>query len=94
MKLLYKPLGIALGLLAGSLGRKAFDSLWSLIDAGQPPEATTQDAGWAKVLTAAALQAAIFAVVRAAVERAGATWFSDFTGVWPGPKHQGPTDVS
>jgi hypothetical protein len=46
------------------------------------------------VLTAAALQAVIFAVVRAAVERAGATWFSDFTGVWPGPKHREVEDAA
>ncbi|MBJ7519271.1 MAG: DUF4235 domain-containing protein [Solirubrobacteraceae bacterium] len=88
MKLLYKPLGIVLGLLAGWLGREAFQRVWALIDQEAPPKPTTEDAGWAKALTAAALQAAIFAVVRAAVDRAGATWFRDFTGVWPGPKHQ------
>ena len=93
MKLLYKPLGIVLGILAGFLGRKAFDQAWALIDDEEPPKATTEEAGWAKVLTAAALQAAIFAVVRAAVDRAGATWFRDFTGAWPGPKHQEPKDA-
>lgn len=93
MKLLYKPLGIVLGILAGFLGRKAFDRAWALIDDEEPPKATTEEAGWAKVLTAAALQAAIFAVVRAAVDRAGATWFRDFTGSWPGPKHQEPKDA-
>lgn len=93
MKLLYKPLGIALGILAGFLGRKTFDRIWALIDNEEPPKANTEDAGWAKVLTAAALQAAIFAVVRAAVDRAGATWFRDFTGAWPGPKHQEPKDA-
>ncbi len=92
MKLLYKPLGIVLGLVAGWLGREAFQKVWALIDEEEPPKADTRDAGWGKVLTAAALQAAIFAVVRAAVDRAGATWFQDFTGVWPGPKRQEPED--
>lgn len=93
MKLLYKPLGIALGILAGFLGRKTFERIWAVIDEEEPPGATVRDAGWGKVLAAAALQAAIFAVVRAAVDRAGATWFSDFTGVWPGPKYQEPKDA-
>lgn len=93
MKLLYKPLGITLGILAGLLGRKAFERVWAVIDDEEPPGPTVEDAGWGKVLTAAALQAAIFAVVRAAVDRAGATWFSDFTGVWPGPKHQETKDA-
>jgi hypothetical protein len=94
MKLLYKPLGIVLGILAGILGRKTFEHVWALVDADAPPEATAEDAGWTKVLTAAALQAVIFAVVRAAVERAGATLFQDFTGTWPGPKRKEPTDVA
>lgn len=94
MKLLYKPLGIVLGLLAGWLGREAFQRVWALVDEEEPPKATTEDAGWAKVLTAAALQAAIFAIVRAAVDRAGATWFREFTGAWPGPKHQEVKDAA
>lgn len=93
MKLLYKPLGIVLGLLAGWLGREVFQRIWALVDEEEPPKANTEDAGWAKVLTAAALQAAIFAVVRAAVDRAGATWFREFTGAWPGPKTQEPADA-
>lgn len=94
MKLLYKPLGIILGVIAGIIGRKAFDRVWTMIDDEEPPNATTEDAGWAKALIAAALQASIFAVTRAAVDRAGATWFRDFTGVWPGDKRQEPADES
>lgn len=94
MKLLYKPLGMVLGILAGTLGRKTFERVWALIDADAPPEATAQHASWGKVLTAAALQAVIFAVVRAAVERAGATLFQDFTGAWPGSKRKDPTDAA
>lgn len=94
MTLLYKPLGIVLGIIAGIVGRKLFDRAWALVDDEEPPKATTEDAGWAKALTAAAMQAMIFAVVRAAVDRAGATWFRDFTGAWPGPKRQEPADES
>jgi hypothetical protein len=36
------------------------------------------------VLIAAALQGAIFAVTKAAIDRAGAQGFSKLTGSWPG----------
>lgn len=90
MKLLYKPFGIILGLIAGFAGRKAFDVVWGKIDDSDPPKATTELAPWAKVLGAAALQGAIFAVVRAAVNRAGAKSYEHLTGVWPGEKVPDP----
>ncbi len=86
MKLLYKPFGIILGLVAGFAGRKVFDAVWGKIDEEDPPKATTELAPWGKVLGAAALQGAIFAVVRAAVNRAGAKSYEHVTGVWPGEK--------
>jgi hypothetical protein len=86
MKLLYKPFGIALGLLAGLVGRQLFNFVWGKIDEEEPPEPTTQQAPWVKVIAAAALQGAIFASVRAAVNRAGAKGFAHLTGIWPGER--------
>lgn len=90
MKLLYKPLGIVLGLMAGLLGRRLFNFVWGKLDEEEPPEATTELAPWPKVLGAAALQGAIFAVVRAAVNRGGAKTFEHLTGVWPGERRPEP----
>jgi len=90
MKLLYKPFGIVLGIIAGLVGRKAFEAAWAKIDDEQPPKARTEQAHWSKVLAAAGLQAAIFAVVRAAVDRAGAKGFAHLTGVWPGERRPDP----
>ncbi len=90
MKLLYKPFGIVLGLLAGFAGRQVFNAIWGKLDDEEPPEATTELAPWGKVLAAAALQGAIFAVVRAAVNRAGAKSFEHLTGVWPGERRPEP----
>src|SRR5882762_6760043 len=59
MKLVYKPIGIVLGIVAGLLGRRVFDAVWGTIDEEAPPEATTRDSPWPKVLGAAALQGAI-----------------------------------
>ena len=46
------------------------------------------DRGWREILLAAALQGAIFAVVRAAVDRSAAEGTRKLTGVWPGDDDQ------
>ncbi|HVS28969.1 MAG TPA: DUF4235 domain-containing protein [Solirubrobacteraceae bacterium] len=90
MKLLYKPLGIVFGVLAGLLGRRLFQGLWGLIDEQDPPTATTKPSTWKKVLAAAALEGLTFKVARAAVDRAGASGFERVTGVWPGEQPAQP----
>lgn len=90
MKLLYKPFGIILGIIAGLIGRQVFNLVWGKIDEEEPPEATTEEAPWAKVVGAAALQGAIFAAVRAAINRSGAKGYAHLTGVWPGERRPEP----
>jgi endo-1,4-beta-mannosidase len=88
MKLIYKPFGIILGLLAGLLSKKLFDVLWGIFDDEEPPKATTRDVNTSKVLAAAAVQGVTFKVTRAAVDRAGARGWQHLFGVWPGEKSQ------
>lgn len=88
MKLIYKPFGIILGLVAGFASKKLFDVVWGLFDQEEPPKPTTQEAGWSKVLAAAAVQGVTFKVTRAAVDRAGAKGWDHLFGVWPGEKKQ------
>jgi hypothetical protein len=90
MKLLYKPFGIILGILAGLVGRQVFNFVWGKIDEEEPPEATTEEAPWLKVVGTAALQGAIFAAVRSAVNRSGAKGYAHLTGVWPGERRPDP----
>jgi hypothetical protein len=88
MKLLYKPIGIVVGIIAGVLSRKVFDQVWQLFDDEEPPTSTEADVPWTKVLSAAAVQGLVFSVTRALVERAGATGFERMTGIWPGDKRE------
>jgi Protein of unknown function (DUF4235) len=83
-KMLYKPFSIAFGVAGGVLAGMIFKQVWKVI-AGEEeaPEATSQDYTWAEVLTAAAIQGAIFAVVKAAVDRGGAAGVRRLTGEWP-----------
>ena len=88
MKILYKPVGLVLGLLAGLISQKLFNAVWGIFDKEEPPKPTTEEAVWLKVIAAAAVQGVTFRVTRAAVDRLGATGFRYFTGIWPGEKHQ------
>jgi predicted metal-dependent enzyme (double-stranded beta helix superfamily) len=83
-KLMYKPIGLAGGALAGVLAGLAFKQVWRLMSGDDDaPNATDEDRGWTEILVAAALQGAIFAVVKAAVDRGGAKGVRRVTGKWP-----------
>jgi hypothetical protein len=92
MKLIYKPIGITLGILAALIGKRAFNFAWTKIDDEDPPKATTEEADWPKLLTAAAVQGVIFKVIRVVVDRQGARGFQYLTGVWPGEKRPDPDE--
>jgi len=93
MKVIYKPFGIIMGLLAGLLSKKVFDFIWARFDDEEAPKPTTQDVPWVKVLSAAALQGLVFKTTRAIVDRQGAKGFAYLTGTWPGPKKQEPAGL-
>ncbi len=86
MKLLYKPIGLLFGLIAGLVSRQLFRTMWDLVDKEEPPKPTTEQASWPRVVGAAALQALVFASVRAVTDRLGAQGFRHLTGIWPGEK--------
>ena len=85
MKVLYKPFGLLFGTLGGVLASFAFRKIWMAIaDEPDAPDATDRERGWGEILLAAAVQGALFAGVRALVDRAGATGYAKATGTWPG----------
>jgi hypothetical protein len=84
-KIAYRPVGFALGILSGALAGGLFSQIWKRVAGDDDaPEATDEDRHWSEILLAAALQGAIFATVKAAVGRAGATATRRLTGAWPG----------
>jgi Protein of unknown function (DUF4235) len=86
----YKPLGIILGILAGILGRKLFEFAWTKISDEEPPEPTTQDVPWTRLLATAAVQGVIFRITRVVVDRYGAIGWAQLTGEWPGERRPEP----
>ena len=85
MKALYTPFGILFSVIGGLIGGAIFKQLWKLVSGEEDaPSARQSEYGWSEVLPAAALQGAIFAVIKAAIDRKGAQAFAKLTGVWPG----------
>ncbi|MEU5951597.1 DUF4235 domain-containing protein [Streptomyces sp. NPDC047525] len=84
-KIAYKPVGMALGALAGVAAGGLFKQAWKVAGHDEDaPDATDEDRSWGEILLAATLQGAIFAVVKAAVDRGGAVATRRLTGTWPG----------
>jgi hypothetical protein len=92
MKLLYKPFGIVLGIVAGLIGRRLFTVVWGWVspEDEEPPEAKTKDTTAARAIGVAVVQGMIYSGVRAGVDRAGARAFEHLTGTWPGEKEPDP----
>jgi hypothetical protein len=85
VKAIYKPLAIVLGLLGGMLAGKVVAQVWTRVDGeAVPPDPDQKEANWPVVLAGAALQGAIYAVVKAAIKRGGAQGVEKVTGTWPG----------
>ena len=85
IKLLYKPFGMVAGMVGGMVAGAIFKRVWKLAaHEEETPEATDARRGWPEILAAAALQGAIFALVKAAVDRGAATATQKLTGFWPG----------
>jgi len=84
MKILFAPVGIAAGLLAGFAAKKAFEKAWSVIDDDDPPEPDERGAPTGKMIAALALEGAIFRVTKGLVDHQARAGFAGATGRWPG----------
>jgi Protein of unknown function (DUF4235) len=84
-KILYRPIGLAGSVLGGAIAGAIFKQVWKRIGhRGDAPSALQSEYSWGEVLLAAALQGAIFAVVKAVIDRTGAKGFQRLSGEWPG----------
>ena len=84
-KLAYRPVGLLTSLAAGSVASAIFKQIWKRVaHEDDAPDALQSEYTFGKVLLAAAIQGAIFAVIKAAIDRGGARGFEKLTGSWPG----------
>ena len=84
-KLVYRPIGLIGGVLAGVVSGAVFKQIWKRVaDEDEAPHALESEYSMKEVVLAAAIQGAIFAATKAAIDRAGARGFTKLTGNWPG----------
>ncbi|MDQ1654526.1 MAG: hypothetical protein QOI35_3726, partial [Cryptosporangiaceae bacterium] len=80
-KLLFKPVSVAAGVAGGVIAGAIFKQVWKrLSDDDDTPNATDEDRGWGEILAAAAIQGAIFALVKAAIDRGSAAGVKKLSG--------------
>jgi hypothetical protein len=84
MKLIFAPFSIVLGLIAGMLGKKVFEGLWGLVDDEEPPKPEHREFSWPKLVTALAVEGAIFRLAKGLVDHGTRISFAKVTGSWPG----------
>ncbi len=94
MNLVFQPIGILSGVLAGLVGKKVFELLWGLIDDQAPPQPKHRHIHLVKLAAALTLEGAIFRVVRGFAEHGARQGFSRLTGEWPGEEEPDPKEDS
>jgi uncharacterized protein DUF4235 len=88
VKVLFVPIGILGGLVAGFAAQKGFERVWAIIDDEQAPEVEDRQVSYPKLAMALLLEGAIFRLAKGMVDRGARLGFASVTGRWPG--EEGP----
>jgi hypothetical protein len=85
-KLAYRPMSLAGSVVGGIVAGAAFKRVWRHApgESDDAPRPLQSEYRLRDVLIAAAIQGAIFGVVKAAIDRGTARAFEKWTGEWPG----------
>ena len=83
-KLFYRAITSGVAVLGGIVATTIFHRIWRASANEEAPSATDPRRSWPEILIAAAIDGAIFAVVKAALDRGIATAARGLTGTWPG----------
>jgi hypothetical protein len=83
-KILFLPFSVLGGILAGLIGKKAFEGLWGIFDDEEAPNPKHREIPWQKLVLALLLEGAIFRAVRGIFDHGSRRAFSRLTGSWPG----------
>jgi hypothetical protein len=84
VKLIFAPIGIAAGLLAGLAAQKAFEKLWSVFDDEEAPAPDHREVPFPKLIAALVVEGAVFRLTKGLVDHGVRSAFARTTGTWPG----------
>lgn len=86
-KILYRPFGLVSSITGGLIAGQIFKKLYKRAVPGhrtETPSPLQSQYSLREIVVAALIQGAIFAGVKAAIDRGGARAFQRWTGEWPG----------
>jgi hypothetical protein len=89
-RILFIPMSVLGGVLAGFVGKKVFEQIWGLVDEEEPPDSKHRETTWLKLIAALALEGAIFRAIRGLFDHGARRGFARLTGTWPGEKRPEP----
>lgn len=90
MKLIFIPISIVAGLIAGMVGQKIFEKIWGLVDDEEPPDPKHREFQWKKLLAALLVEGAIFRLIKGLTDHGARRSFARVTGSWPGQEAPEP----
>jgi Protein of unknown function (DUF4235) len=83
-KVVFTPVSIISGLLAGLVASKLFEFIWSRFADEEAPEPEHRKVSWPQLIIAMTLEGAIFRLTRAVTSHGTRVAFARATGSWPG----------
>jgi hypothetical protein len=83
-KVIFLPVSIGGGLLAGAISKRLFGAVWGAIDREEPPKAQHRDVHLGKLILALAIDGAVVRLVKGLVDHGARQGFQHLTGSWPG----------
>ena len=92
MSLIFRPVSIISGLLAGIIGKRIFELVWAAIDDEDAPEPKYRQISLIKLIPALLLEGAIFGVLRGVADHGARHAFARLTGEWPGQERPEPEE--
>ena len=86
-KILYRPFGLVSSMVGGLLAGQLFKQVYKRVSRAEHDESPSPLASeypLKELLVASLIQGAIYAAVKALIDRGGARAFQRWTGEWPG----------
>jgi hypothetical protein len=84
MKIVFIPISVLGGLVAGFIGQKVFDAIWGKVDDHEPPQPEYREVSLVKLAIALLIEGAIFRLAKGLFDHAARRGFARMTGTWPG----------
>lgn len=88
MKVLFLPISVLAGVLAGLISKKLFAVVWSALDGTEPPDPKQRVDDYVTLAAALVLEGAMVRLVRGGVDHASRRGFARLTGSWPGEESE------